>query len=127
LERCGRIVIIGYGMRDADHRSQELLLLNPNKRAEVFVCCASSNETVNAQFRGHGFGRVRDMGNFTDLVRSWLPAESEADCEAPSDTISLIKSLVGEKGLLRFTTRRGFMRLRLRWSRWNHQRNREKT
>ena len=108
LERSSRIVIVGYSMPDADHRSRGLLLLNPNKRAEVFVCCASSNEAVQAQFRHHGFGRVRDMGSFADLVRLWLPAESEADCAVPSDAISLIKSLVGEKGLLPVRDQTGF-------------------
>jgi hypothetical protein len=73
LERSARIVILGYSMPDADYRSRALLLWSANKRAEVFVCCGSSNEAVKAQFRSHGFGRVHYMGSFADLARSWLP------------------------------------------------------
>ena len=83
LERSDRIVIIGYSMPDADYRSRALLLWNTNKRAEVFVCCASSNETVKAQFRNHGFGRVRDMGGFADLARVWLPTVRGVSRQAP--------------------------------------------
>ena len=73
LEGSARIVIIGYSMPDADFRSRALLLWNANRRAEVFLCCLSSNETLKAQFRSHGFGRVRDVGSFADLAEVWLP------------------------------------------------------
>jgi hypothetical protein len=73
LERSDRIVVIGYSMPDADHHSRAVLLWNTNKRAEVFLFCRSDNERLQAQFRNHGFWRVRDMGSFEDFV-SCLPA-----------------------------------------------------
>ena len=72
LGRSDRVVIIGYSMPVADYRSRAMLLWNIDKGAEVVVRCASSNETVKAESRNHGFGRVRDMGSFADLA-SWLP------------------------------------------------------
>ena len=68
LEKSERIVIIGYSMPAADHRAGALLLANSNKRADLFVCCASSNESLGARFREHGFPRVHQMGGFGD----WL-------------------------------------------------------
>jgi hypothetical protein len=68
LGQSDRIVIIGYSMPDADHRARSLLLWSSTRRAEVFVCCAASNQAVKAAFQSHGFGRVRDLGTFTDFL-----------------------------------------------------------
>jgi len=73
LKNSSRIVLIGYSMPAADHRSREMLLLKGNKQAEVVLCCASSNEDLRAQFQKHGFDRVRKLGGFEDsLANSFL-------------------------------------------------------
>jgi hypothetical protein len=68
LEKSERIVIIGYSMPAADRRAAALLLSKSNKRAELFVCCASSNESLGARFGEYGFSRVHQTGCFRD----WL-------------------------------------------------------
>jgi hypothetical protein len=67
LARSDQIVVIGYSMPEADHRSRALLLWNSNKRAGVSLCCASSNKGLRAQFENHGFWRVSEIGTFADL------------------------------------------------------------
>jgi SIR2-like domain len=68
VEQSDRIVIIGYSMPDADHRSRALLLWGANKRAEVFLCCAGSNETLKRSFQTHEFWRVVEVGDFSDFL-----------------------------------------------------------
>ena len=68
LERSERVVIIGYSMPGADHQAAALVLSKSNKCADVFVCCASSNERMAARFRDHGFQPVHQIGGFAD----WL-------------------------------------------------------
>jgi hypothetical protein len=68
LQHSDRIVIIGYSMPDADHRSRALLLWGSNKRAEVLLCCAGSNEILRHNFETHGFWRVVEVGAFSDFV-----------------------------------------------------------
>ncbi len=64
LQQSDRVVIIGYSMPEADHRSRALLLWCNNKRAEVLLCCANSNETLKRSFETHGFWRVHEIGAF---------------------------------------------------------------
>jgi hypothetical protein len=68
LEKSERIVIIGYSIPAADHDARALLFSMSNKRAEIVVSCASSNESLGQQFRDHGFARVHQFGGFKD----WL-------------------------------------------------------
>lgn len=68
LEQSDRIVIIGYSMPEADHRSRAVLLWGSNKRAEVSLCCATSNQTLKRSFETHGFWRVVEVGTFSDFV-----------------------------------------------------------
>lgn len=72
LERSDRIVVVGYSMPEADHRACAMLLWNTNKRAEILVCCSSSNENIKKRFSQHGFMRVREVGNFTDLIANGM-------------------------------------------------------
>lgn len=68
LERSDRIVLIGYSMPAADRRSRALLLWNSNKKAEVHLCCASSNEMLKRAFEDHGFWHVIEVGAFSDFL-----------------------------------------------------------
>ena len=68
LRQSHRIVIIGYSMPEADHRAQAILLWEANKRAEVYLCCAGSNETLKRRFQTHGFQRVVEVGAFSDFL-----------------------------------------------------------
>jgi hypothetical protein len=68
LEQSDRIVIIGYSMPEADHRSRAVLLWGSNKRAEVLLCCAGSNEKLKRTFETHGFWRVAEVGGFSDFL-----------------------------------------------------------
>jgi hypothetical protein len=68
LEQSDRIVIIGYSMPEADHRSRAVLLWGSNKRAEVLLCCAASNETLKGTFETHGFWKVVAIGGFSDFI-----------------------------------------------------------
>lgn len=68
LEKSERVVIIGYSMPSADRQAGELILSKSNKCADVFVCCASSNESLAARFRDHGFLHVHQIGGFAE----WL-------------------------------------------------------
>jgi hypothetical protein len=68
LEKSDRIVIIGYSMPAADHDAREMLLSKNSRGAEIFVSSLSSNESLGAQFRDHGFARVHQLGGFGD----WL-------------------------------------------------------
>jgi hypothetical protein len=68
LEHSDRIVIIGYSMPEADHRSRAVLLWGSNKRAEVSLCCAGSNETLKRTFETHGFWRIVEVGSFSDFL-----------------------------------------------------------
>ena len=71
LEKADRVVIIGYSMPDADYRAGSMLLWNMNKRAEIVICCSSSNEKMTTRFRGHGFSRTREIRDFADLIDAW--------------------------------------------------------
>lgn len=68
LARSERIVMIGYSMPAADRDARAMILSNRNRRAEVFLCCASSNRSLGASFGEHGLSRVRQSGGFED----WL-------------------------------------------------------
>ena len=68
LQQSDRIVVIGYSMPEADRRSRAVLLWNTNKRAEVVICCAASNEAMGRQFESHGFWRVRETRNFETFL-----------------------------------------------------------
>jgi hypothetical protein len=68
LQQSDRIVMIGYSMPAADHRPRALLLWCANKRAEVTICCASSNAAMAAEFESHGFWRVHEVETFADLL-----------------------------------------------------------
>jgi len=68
LEQSDRTVIIGYSMPEADLRSRAVLLWGSNKRAEVFLCCAGSNETLKRTFETHGLWRVVEVGSFSDFL-----------------------------------------------------------
>src|ERR1017187_8322846 len=68
LEKSERVVIIGYSMPAADREAAALILSKASKCADVFVCCASSNESLAARFRDHGFLRVHQIGGFAE----WL-------------------------------------------------------
>lgn len=82
LERSSRIVLIGYSMPAADHQSRDMLLSNGNKQAEVVLGCASSNEGLRAEFQEHGFGRVRKLGGFEDLLQGFPECMSVASQSA---------------------------------------------
>lgn len=69
LQQSDRIVIIGYSMPEADHRARALLLWCNNKRTEVLLCCAASNEALKRSFETHGFWRVREIGTFETAFR----------------------------------------------------------
>jgi aspartate 1-decarboxylase len=68
LQQADRIIIVGYSLPEADRRSRALLLWTTNKRAEVIICCSTSNAAIRAQFEGHGFWRVREAGTFADFL-----------------------------------------------------------
>jgi len=68
LQQAERIVVIGYSMPDADHRTRALLLWGANKRADVVLCCAGSNEALKGRFQAHGFWRAIEAGSFSDFV-----------------------------------------------------------
>lgn len=68
VQQSDRIVIIGYSVPEADHRARALLLWGTNKRAEVSLCCADSNETLKRSFQTHGFWRVIEVGKFQDFL-----------------------------------------------------------
>ena len=73
LERCDRIVLIGYRMPNADRRARGLLLWGTNKLAEVIVCCGSSSASVAGEFESHGFLRVSQGAGFADYLREHAP------------------------------------------------------
>jgi len=56
-------------MPGADRRSRGLLLWNSNKKAEVRLCCAGSNEMLKRAFEDHGFWHVIEVGTFSDFLR----------------------------------------------------------
>jgi hypothetical protein len=68
LEDSERVLIIGYSMPAADREAAALILSRSSKCAAVFVCCASSNESLAARFRDRGFLHVHQIGGFAE----WL-------------------------------------------------------
>lgn len=68
LSKSDRIVVIGYSLPAADRQAAELLLSDRNHGADLFLCCASSNEGLAARFRECGFLYVQEVGTFKD----WL-------------------------------------------------------
>jgi hypothetical protein len=67
LQESDRIVIVGYSMPEADRRSRALLLWNNNKKSEIHLCCANSNDSMKRAFEDHGFWRIMNRGKFSDL------------------------------------------------------------
>lgn len=68
LGRSDRIVVIGYSLPKADRKARAVLLCSANKRAEVLLCCGSSNTSLRQDFEDHGFGRVVEIGTFEEVL-----------------------------------------------------------
>jgi hypothetical protein len=68
LQASDRIVVMGYSLPAADRRSRAVLLHGANKRAEVVVCCAASNENIRREFEDHGFWRVGGVLTFEHFL-----------------------------------------------------------
>src|SRR6185437_9272121 len=46
LQRSDRVVVVGYSMPSADQRARAVFLSNPQKRAEIVLCCKDSNSDL---------------------------------------------------------------------------------
>ena len=70
LQSSGKIVIIGYGMADADEKARELLLEKSNRNAQIEIWCGGRSSVICNEFAAKGFQQVKTSGKgqFEDFL-----------------------------------------------------------
>jgi hypothetical protein len=85
LNKTDRIVLCGYSLPGADQRARDLLLLGPDKEADVEIICGNQTERIATEFRRAGFRNVATFegGYFAD----WCEANQVP--QSPDKTLGI--------------------------------------
>jgi hypothetical protein len=62
LQSSRKIVIIGYGMADADEKARELLLEKSNRNAQIEIVCGERSSLIRNEFTARGFQQIMTFG-----------------------------------------------------------------
>ncbi len=72
LRNADEVVIIGYGLPEADAEARRLLLETTNKQSLLTVCCGRDTDRVGDEFIQSGFSQV---GTGSRRFEDWLDVE----------------------------------------------------